>query len=150
MQVREILNPDSIVLDIDVSSGKQLFRQVAQVAAQHTSISERSILNALIERERLGSTAIGGGISIPHARFPELIQPVGYFIRPAQPIDMDSVDDKPIVIVFVLLAPDNADSEHLKLLGRIARIVRNDTNKDILKSARNPDDIMVILTSEDG
>src|SRR5215471_7040702 len=101
---------------------------LAELAARGATIfkvDERRLFDRLLERERLGSTGIGGGIAIPHGRMPSLTKPVGLFARLAHPVDFDSIDERPVDTVFLLLAPEGAGADHLKALARVSRLLRD-------------------------
>lgn len=149
MNIAELLPTAHIMLDVDASCAKQAFCRVADKIALDGDLTSREVLDALIERERLGTTGVGDGISIPHARMKALNKVIGVFLRMTNAIDMDAVDDKPVRLMFVLLAPLNADTDHLKVLSRIARILRSPENKQMLIESETPEEVLKILTSED-
>lgn len=107
------------------SGKKALLAELASRAASSFKIDERRLFDRLLERERLGSTGIGGGIAIPHGRMSALAQPRGLFARLAQPIDFDAIDERPVDIVFLLVAPEGAGADHLKALARVSRLLRD-------------------------
>lgn len=149
MNIAELVSADRVLLDVDVSCAKQAFRMAAERASRSSSLDAREVVDALVERERLGSTGVGDGISIPHARFDKLNKVMGVFLRLAQPIDMDAVDEKPIKLMFVVLAPKHADTDHLKVLSRVARILRAPGNKNSLTESQSSERVIEVLTSED-
>jgi len=117
--------PEAILASVKASGKKALLAELAGRAATVFKIEERRLFDRLLERERLGSTGIGGGIAIPHARLPSLVKPVGLFARLAHPIDFDAIDERPIDIVFLLTAPEGAGADHLKALARVSRLLRD-------------------------
>ncbi|GBD43586.1 Nitrogen regulatory protein [bacterium HR40] len=125
VELAELLSPRRIALDLRPGSRRQLFREIAALVAPDIGVDVERIVDALLEREKLGTTAIGGGIAIPHAKLPELDRMVGAFARLAEPVDFEALDGKPVDLVFVLLAPENASAEHLKALARLARLLRD-------------------------
>lgn len=149
MNIADLVTLDRVLLDVDSSCAKQAFRVAAEHVSMASNLDTREVLDALVERERLGSTGVGDGISIPHARFQKLNRVIGVFLRLAQPIDMDAADDKPIRLMFVVLAPKDADSEHLKVLSRVARILRAPGNKSNLTESTSREKVFDILVSED-
>lgn len=150
MNISELLSPERLLLDVDITCAKHAFRMVAEKVATESGLNDRQIIDALVERERLGSTGVGGGISIPHARFEGLKKPISCFLRLNDMIDLDAPDDKPIKLIFVLLAPEDANADHLKVLARIARIMRSPDNQAALKQNNtSAEEVMRILTSED-
>lgn len=149
MDVSELIAMEHILLDVEVSCAKKAFTEIARITSQATGISERNILDALLERERLGCTAVGDGVSIPHARIEGLENMTGCFVRLKNAVDMDAPDGKPVDIMFVLLAPADANSEHLKAMARISRLLRDSVCQDALRAASSSDEIYVLLTQHD-
>ena len=125
MDVDELLSPDRMILGLRSASKRQLFQELSGVAATATGLDQAAILTALTQREKLGTTGIGEGIAIPHARVRDLKSLVGFFARMAAPVEYDAVDDAPVDLVFLLLAPDDAGTAQLKALARIARLLRD-------------------------
>ena len=102
-------------------------------------------VDRLLERERLGSTGIGGGIAIPHGRMATITQPCGLFARLAQPVDFDSIDERPVDIVFLLVAPEGAGADHLKALARVSRLLRDRALVDKLRATESADALYALL-----
>ena len=119
------LAQDRVLLGWRCASKRQLFQDLAATAASSTGLDPAAILAALNQRERLGTTGIGEGIAIPHARVADLEQLTGFFVRLAAPVDYDALDDAPVDLVFLLLAPEEATNTQLKALARIARLLRD-------------------------
>ena len=115
-------------------------------AAEITGLSERTIYETLLERERLGSTGVGHGIAIPHGKLAQLTRLHGLFARLDTAVDFESVDDQPVDLVFLLLAPEGAGADHLKALARISRLLRNQAVVDKLRASDDPDALFAILT----
>ncbi len=134
---------------LKVNSKKQLLQEVAVIAARGGDLNEREVFDALLQRERLGSTGIGSGIAIPHSRFPGLKRLFGVFVRIERPIDYEAVDDMAVDLVFALLAPEGAGADHLQGLARIARLLRSPINAQKLRMTRDPSALYSILTAED-
>ena len=124
--MQDFLSQVSVVCNLKATSKKQILQELARRAAPHVHLPERVIFDSLLERERLGSTGIGRGIAIPHARLADLDAVHGIFVRLIRPVDFDSVDDQPVDLVFLLLAPQDAGADHLKALARVTRLMRND------------------------
>ena len=109
VEMADIISPDGVVLDLKAGSSKrQVLKELATQAAALVEIDPQRLLEALMERERLGTTAIGRGIAIPHARMAELKRLVGLFARLNHPVDFEALDDQPSDLIFLLLAPDSA------------------------------------------
>lgn len=137
---------DQILLGLKATSKRQVLHSLAQSAARVTGVDAGVILEALMQRERLGTTALGGGIAIPHARIPELATFNGFFARLAKPVDFEAVDGEPVDLVFLLLAPEGAGAEHLKALARIARLLRDEELCAELRRSDDPARIHALLS----
>src|SRR5205807_10190611 len=116
-------------------SKKQVLQELAQRAALVTKLPERRIFETLMEREKLGSTGMGQGIAIPHGRVPGEEKMTGLFAQLDQPVDFDAMDDQPVDLVFLLLAPEDAGADHLKALARVSRLLRNQAVCEALRAA---------------
>jgi nitrogen PTS system EIIA component len=127
MEIEDLLSADSILADFKASSKKQAIQSLAKQMAQKNGLSERTVLDSLLDREKLGSTGVGKGVAIPHARIPGLDRITGFFARLSNPVDFESVDDHPVDLVFMLLAPTDASTDHLKALARVSRLLRDDS-----------------------
>jgi PTS system nitrogen regulatory IIA component len=149
MNLSDLLKPEAILPSLHAQSKKQVLQELSAVAARQTGLSEREIFDTLLQRERLGSTGVGQGVAIPHGKLKALDRLVGVFGRIARPVDFDSLDEQPVDVVFVLLAPENAGADHLKALARIARILRDPAMAQKLRSALNADGLYAILTGLD-
>ena len=139
------MKPDTVVASLRVSSKKQALQELAKRAAGVTGESERTILDVLLERERLGSTGVGRGIAIPHGRLPTLDRVYGVFARLDRPIDFDAVDDQPVDLVYLLLAPEDAGADHLKALAKVSRLLRDESVCAKLRGCDTPDAIMALV-----
>ena len=148
MEVQDILKQSSVVTSLKATSKKQALEELASLAADSTGLPAREIFDVLLERERLGTTGVGGGIAIPHGKLPELDRLFGCFARLDEPIDFDAVDGQPVDLIFLLLAPESAGADHLKALARISRVLRNAASCDKLRSATSSATIYDLLTRE--
>ncbi len=140
-----LVTPDRVLLDLKATSKRQVLRSLAQAAARVTGVDAEVILEALLQRERLGTTGLGGGIAIPHARIPELAGFTGFFARLAKPVDFEAVDGEPVDLVFLLLAPEGAGTDHLKALARIARLLRDEELCEALRACEDRAKVHAIL-----
>jgi PTS system nitrogen regulatory IIA component len=143
-----LLAPQAVFASVKAQSKKQLLHDLAVRAAQLTGIPDRRIAEILIERERLGSTGMGQGIAVPHGRVPGLAKIVGLFARLETPLNYDAVDDKPVDLVFLLLAPEGAGADHLKALARVSRLLRNQATCDKLRATTNSAALYALLTEK--
>lgn len=146
MEIIDLIRPDSIVSDLKAQSKKQALEGLAARAAALTGVSQRAVFDTLLERERLGTTGIGRGIAIPHGKMPEIDEIVGVFARLCAPVDFDAVDDEPVDLVFLLLAPESAGADHLKALARVSRLLRNGALCAKLREVNSADGLFTALT----
>src|SRR6516164_5277610 len=124
MRISELLSSADVISDVVFADKQKLLEELARRAAGPVDVQPELILSELIKREQLGSTGIGGGIAIPHARFHKVAKPLAIFVRLKMPIDFDAVDDQPVDAVVLLLLPDAATGERLGALACIARKLR--------------------------
>ncbi len=146
MILNDLLTSDAVLAPLKANSKKQALQDIAERAARLTGLSAREVFEALLQRERLGSTGIGDGIAIPHGRSHGLTRLHGLFARLEKPIDFDALDGQPVDILFVLLAPEGAGADHLKALARVARVLRDRSTLQRIRGAQDPDAIYAILT----
>jgi nitrogen PTS system EIIA component len=145
MEIADLLIQRGIIAQLRVSNKKQALQEIVRRAAQMTGIAERRIYDVLAERERLGSTGIGRGIAIPHGKLAELSRLHGLFARLERPIPFEAVDDRPVDLVFVLLAPAAAGAEHLRALARVSRLLRDSAICQKLRGTDNADALYALL-----
>lgn len=148
MEIVDLLGPEAVIGQLKVTSKKQALQELAQRASRLTGIHERTVFDVLIERERLGTTGVGHGIAIPHGKLPGLGQLRGLFARCDHPIDFDSIDEMPVDLIFVLLAPDTAGADHLKALARVSRLFRDRAMCEKLRGTSDPEALYALLTSK--
>lgn len=147
MELADLLVPGAVTAGVKASSKKQLLGYLAAQASKMTGHDERRILEAILERERLGSTGVGNGIAIPHAKLPSLKRVLGVFAQLETPVDFDSLDGKPVDLVFLLLAPEDAGAEHLKALARVSRLFRDQVTVAKLRGSSTGDAIYALLAA---
>ena len=146
MEIADLLpGPDAVLACVKASGKKALLADLAHRAAGLHGVDERRVFDLLIERERLGSTGIGGGLAIPHGRLPGLDRPRGLFARLGHPIDFDSIDERPVDLVFLLLAPEGAGADHLKALARVSRLLRDRALVEKLRATEKSDALYALL-----
>ena len=146
MDLQDLVAPEGVVAHLKVSSKKQALQELSARAAEVTGLSERHIFETLLERERLGSTGVGQGIAIPHGKLAEATRLYGLFARVDTPIDFDSIDDRPVDLIFLLLAPETAGADHLKALARISRLLRNPSIVEKLRGTEDNAALYALLT----
>jgi len=146
MDISDLILPESVVANLRVTSKKQALQELAKKAAELTGQPERALFEVLMERERLGTTGVGHGIGIPHGKLPELDRLYGLFVRLESPIDFDAIDDQPVDLIFVLLAPETAGADHLKALARVSRLFRDRAVCEKLRGTESAEAIYALLT----
>ncbi|MBC01622.1 MAG: PTS IIA-like nitrogen-regulatory protein PtsN [Rhodobacteraceae bacterium] len=148
MDLSDLISPQAVVPSLKANSKKQALQELAAKAAAVTGLPERDIFDTLLQRERLGSTGVGNGIAIPHGKLVALDRLVGLFARLDRPIDFDALDDQPVDLVFVLLAPEGAGADHLKALARIARRMRDPGTVAKLRASDDASALYTLLTQQ--
>ncbi|MEM9733522.1 MAG: PTS IIA-like nitrogen regulatory protein PtsN [Pseudomonadota bacterium] len=148
MELDEIISPEAVLANLKPGSKKQLLQELANVAARMVKRDPQEVFETLLDRERLGSTGVGNGVAIPHGKIAGLERIMGVFARLPQPVDFDALDDQPVDIVFMLLAPEGSGADHLKALSRIARVLRNQATVSSIRKTDDPDGIFSLLTSQ--
>jgi len=148
MQLPDILDEKGVFPAVQAASKKQLLQVLSAHAAERTGLDARTIFDALMQREKLGSTALGNGIAIPHGRFEGLQKVHGLFARLAQPVDYDAPDHLPVDLVFLLMAPEGAGADHLKALARISRLLRNASLVEKLRGTRDPSVLYALMAEQ--
>ena len=148
MDIDDLLVPEAVIARLKVGSKKQALQELAKKAASITGLPERAVFDVLLERERLGTTGVGNGIAIPHGKLPELSRIVGVFARLDRPIDFDAIDEHPVDLLFLLLAPESAGADHLKALARVSRLFRDRATCEKLRGTDKSDALYAILTSQ--
>lgn len=147
MDLTDLIGPADVIVQLRASCKKNLLSELAEAASRKTGISTRKIFETLLDRERLGPTSIGNGIAIPHGKLPELEGITGLIAVLHDPIEFEAVDNKPIDIVFLLLANDEAGAEHLKVLARVARVLREPALAQQLREAKTPEALYELLNT---
>lgn len=145
MPFLDFLAPEAVVPSLRAGGKKQALQDLSAQAARLTGVPETTIFEALLQRERLGSTGIGEGIAIPHGKLPDLTRLFGLVARLEKPIDFEALDGQPVDLLFLLLAPEDAGADHLKALSRIARILRDPDVVARLRSAHDRDALYAVL-----
>ncbi|HSZ73932.1 MAG TPA: PTS IIA-like nitrogen regulatory protein PtsN [Rhizomicrobium sp.] len=146
MEIADLLAPNSVIAAMKTHGKKQLLQELATRAAPLAKVPDRRIFEILNEREKLGTTGVGQGIAIPHGRLSGLDRIIGVFARLETSIDYDAVDNQPVDLVFLLLAPEDAGADHLKALARVSRLLRNQAICEKLRAAKKPEALYAILT----
>src|SRR5215471_15975699 len=146
MEINDLITPRSVIAQLRATNKKQVLQELAKRGSAMTGIHERTIYDVLTERERLGSTGIGMGVGIPHGRLPGLDTLYGIFARLDRPIPFDAIDDRPVDLIFLLLAPEGAGADHLKALARVSRLLRDQDIARKLRESRDAEALFAVLT----
>ncbi len=139
MRLTDFVSPEAIFANVRATNKKQLLQELSQRAAKLSGLDEREIFDALLHRERLGSTGIGEGVAIPHGKLAKVKSIFGIFARLERPIDFDSLDGAPVDLVFLLIAPEASGADHLKALACVARVLRDPALVSAVRATNDAD-----------
>ena len=148
MNIGELLDRSAISLRVSAGNKKKVLAVIAEIAARNFGLDAGDVLDALSEREAAGSTGVGYGVAVPHARLEGLERMRGVFVRVEQPVEFGSVDDQPVDLLFALFAPKNAGAEHLRALARVSRVMRQSELREQLRKARTADAVHALLVQD--
>jgi PTS system nitrogen regulatory IIA component len=146
LEIADLVTPRSVIAQLRAPTKRQVLQELARRAGTMVGVTDRRIYDALAERERLGTTGIGNGVAIPHCRLGELTRLHGLFARLERPIPYEAIDDEPVDLLFLLLAPADAGAKHLKALARVSRLLRDRAMCEKLRGANSADALYALLT----
>ena len=146
MNINEMISERSLLVDFEASSKKHVFDSLSKLAEREISVNYRTILDNLIKREKLGSTAVGNGIAIPHATEISLDKPVGFLAILSNGLEFNATDDQPVDIIFLLLAPANNGSVHLQALASVSRLLRNNELISKLRGCKTKQSALAVIS----
>lgn len=150
--MQDLLTSERVTCDVHAVSKKQLFQELAGLliksAPELESLSPRDIVTPAMERERLGSTGVGHGVALPHARVAGIDTVYAAFVRLQEPMDYESIDDRPVDLVAMIIAPENAGGAHLRALARLSRLLRRENVRARLRSAPDAQSLYVTLSDD--
>ena len=149
MKILDVLSREAAIADLKSVDKKGVLEELAQPLARISGVDQNELVRILLERERLGSTGIGGGIGIPHGKMKGLTNLILGFGLSKKGVNFESIDGRPAHIFFLLITPENSTGLHLKLLARISRMLKNDRFRQKLMKSADPDDILTIIREED-
>lgn len=149
MDIADLLAPNGVVLRGGASSKRQALNAVAEAAAHALGVDEGRVLEALLEREALGSTGLGSGVAVPHARLGEVDRVTAVFVRLDTPVAYESVDDRPVDLLLALFAPPKDGAEHLRALAAVSRALRSSELREQLRQARTVDAIKALFVKDE-
>lgn len=148
MDIGDLLAPQGVVLRGGASSKRQALHAVAEAAAQALGMDEARVFDALLEREALGSTGLGSGVAVPHARLDSVSRVTAVFVRLDTPVAWGAVDDRPVDLLFALFAPPSDGAEHLRALAAVSRALRSPEMREQLRQARTTDAIRALFVRD--
>ncbi len=148
--IAPLITPDTTLLDISFTSKKKLFEHAADLFALTQGLKAPDVFTSLFERERLGSTALGHGIAIPHGRIKGLKDACGALYRLKVPLEFDAPDNLPVSLCFILLVPKDANERHLQILGELAHLFGDEAMRARMLDAGTPSDLIALLESWSG
>jgi PTS system nitrogen regulatory IIA component len=150
MKILDILEPAAIIADMQATSKPEALQELAAVVAKlHPEIDRTRLVGVLLDREELGSTAIGEGIAIPHGKFPGVANVIAAFGRSLRGVDFSSLDGSPTRLFFLLVAPESAAGVHLKALSRISRLLKDKNFRDRIYAETSGDALFAAIKEED-
>src|SRR5687767_15951712 len=145
MEIEDLITPARVMPRLKATSKKHVLQELAKRAAELTGLHERAIFDVLMERERLGTTGVGNGIAIPHGKLPNLQHLFGMFARLERAVDFQAIDEQPVDLIFLLLAPESAGADHLKALARVSRLLRDGETVRKLRDSRDAEALYAVL-----
>ena len=146
MSLSQLLKPDAVMAALRVNGKKQALQEMSERAALVSGLTAREIFDALLQRERLGSTGIGNGVAIPHGKLAKVKRIFGIFARLERPIDFEALDGAPVDLMFLLVAPESAGADHLKALAQVARMFREPSLIAKVRATRDASGLFSVLT----
>ena len=141
-----MLSDKSFLVNFEASSKKNVLDELSKLAEKYIKINSRILLEALTKREKLGSTAVGNGIAIPHANCPDIDKPKVFVALLSNSLDFNANDDQPVDIIFLLIAPENSGSEHLQALALVSRLLRNKELTTKLRGCKNTESAFAVIS----
>ena len=149
MKIVDALRKEAILMDLKAEGKKGAIEEMVEPLVPISGVDRGDLVRVLMERERLGSTGIGGGIGIPHGKFQGLESLILGFALSRKGVDFESMDGRPTHLFFLLVTPENSTGLHLKMLARISKILKKDTLKERLMNAADPNEVVSIIQAED-
>lgn len=147
MTISALLSTDRIFVNTDITSKKKLLEFIASQASSNLQLAENKLYNNLLDRERLGSTGLGKGFAVPHARLTDLDAAFGVFIKLNQPINFEAPDNQPVDLVFAIIIPQQATDQHLQILSSLARIFSQADVCESIRQAVSSEEIVKLIDS---
>ncbi len=149
MRILDSLKEESIISELNTTDKKGVLEKLTGPVAKASGVNQEEMIRVLLERERLGSTGIGGGIAIPHGKLKSLDSLLVGFGRSLKGVDFEALDGKPTHLFFLLMAPENSTGAHLQMLARISRLLKDSTFKQRLMTAADRRELYMVIANED-
>lgn len=143
----DILKADGVIFNLKARCKREALEIMAETAAKAVDRPASEIIGTLLQREQLGSTGVGDGVAIPHGKIDGLRQITGVLARLETPVSFDAVDDQPVDLIFLLLAPANATAAHLKALAKVSRLLRSTETREALRGADSAEALFALATA---
>ena len=150
MNINEMLSDDALLINFDGTSKKQVLEELSKLAEIKLGINSRILIENLTKREKLGSTAVGNGVAIPHANLNNINKPYVFVSTLVNGLDFNATDDMPVDIIFLLLAPEDQGSEHLQALALISRLLRNKELTTKLRGCKSSESALAVISQSIG
>jgi len=145
MDISDFLSEAMIITDLDADNKRQVLEKIAEFAAHENSLDKNAVFEAILERENLGSTGYGNGVALPHARIAGLSGMFAVFARLHKTVEYDTLDNKPVDLVAMIISPENSGSDHLQALALFSRVLKNEDACQKIRQAKNAYEILQIL-----
>lgn len=149
MKILDSLKEEAIISELNATDKKEVLEQLTNALAKASGVNQEEIVRVLLERERLGSTGIGGGIAIPHGKSKSLDALLVGFGRSFEGVDFEAIDGKPAHLFFLLMAPEDSSGAHLRMLARISRLLKDSTFRQRLMTAGDQRELYMVIANED-
>ena len=148
MELSDIIGPEQVVASLKAGGVKQLFKEIGGRAQERLGLNCAEVIEGLLDRERLGSTAMGGGVAIPHARLVGMDRIAGFFLRLERPLDFEAADGLGVALVFALLVPEDSGSDHLRALAKVSRLLRDEETCAKLRAGGDQNALYALLIEQ--
>ncbi len=147
MEISDLMGVNCVYANLKVNSKKQVLQELARLASETVGVEERGIFDVLLERERLGTTGVGSGVAIPHGKLSELNRLYGFFAKLSEPVNFESIDERPVDLVYLILAPEDAGADHLKALAKVSRVLRDEKICSKIRGSDNAEAIYSLFAN---
>lgn len=147
MNIADIISKEAVLDNVQATTKRELVQVLSNKIANLAGVDERVVFDAVWERENLGSTGYGDGVAFPHARIEGLKKVTAMFVRLDEPVDFDSLDGKPVDLVFLLISPENSGADHLTALATLSRVLKTEGSCERLRKARSIEDLYAVLNA---